>query len=264
MGAILRGDGRLARARVEDAAGTPPSCYSSEGVRASAAAGARRWDQSFGQTVDRVFREMRSERWRGPGRPALSWLVEYASRAPVRAGRADDSRMAADSPGGDGRRNPPGSSEPSAEPRASFAPSSSSGFFGDMGGDGEELGGLSDDEDDDGSLEDEMSNLRVEEDLDIEELMRDETLRRPNLEPTVTTTVTTTTRFAAMPRRERSAVLAAAVYGAFNSDDYRKKRDIYSQPASYHELPPAAFIDSVMDAATLAAQGDETRPPRRS
>ena len=125
-----------------------------------AAAGARRWDQSFGQTVDRVFREMRSDEMEGTReRPALSWLVEYASRAPVRAGRADDSRMAhrATEP-------PPGSSEPSAEPRASFAPSSFSGFFCDMGGDGEELGGLSDG-DDDGSLEDEMSNLRVKEDL---------------------------------------------------------------------------------------------------
>ena len=202
--------------------------------------------------MDRVFREMRSDEMEGTReRPALSWLVEYASRAPVRAGRADDPRT----------EPPPGSSEPSAEPRA-FAPSSSSGFFGDNDGDGEELGGLSDG-DDDGSLENEMSNLRVEEDLDIEELMRDggdsqapepRTDRYDDRYDDDASGGTLEERIAAMPRRERSAVLAAAVYGAFNSDDYRKKprgEIIYSQPASYHELPPAAFIDSVMDAATL-------------
>ena len=188
-----------------------------------AAAGSRRWDQSFRQTVYRVFRDTRSEIEGTKERPALSWLAEYASRARVRAGRADDPRT----------EPPPGSSEPSAEPRA-FAPSSSSGFFGDMDGDGEELGGLSDDEDDDGSLEDELSKLRVEEDLDIGDDESGGTLEE---------------RFAAMPSRERSAVLAAAVYGAFNSKDYPlDKRDIY---VPEDVLPRAAFIDSVMDAAML-------------
>ena len=59
---------------------------------------------------------------------------------------------------------------PPDESNELFAPSSS--FFGDMQGDGEELGGLGDEDED--LLEREISNLRVEDDLDIEELMNDD------------------------------------------------------------------------------------------
>ena len=144
-----------------------------------------------------------------------------------------------------------------------------------MGGDGEELGGLSDG-DDDGSLEDEMSNLRVKEDLDIEELMRDggdsqapepRTDRYDDrYDDDASGGGPSEERIAAMPRRERSAVLAAAVYGAFNSDDYRKNpgRNHLFAAGELSRVTPGRvhrFGDGRGDAA---AQGDEARPPRRS
>ena len=189
-----------------------------------------RWDT----TVECMYAEMLYTDGEGP---TLGFLEHYIDCPPVR----DESRAEVQTVDS----LPDELDSPPDESNELFAPSSS--FFGDMQGDGEELGGLGDEDDD--LLEREISNLRVEDDLDIEELMNDDDVS-PSPEPRVADDESadddTEGRFMAMPRREKSAVMAAAMYSVFNSDEYDEKADSLTR-----FLPPKTFVDLAMDSAML-------------
>ena len=189
-----------------------------------------RWDT----TVECMYAEMLYTDGEGP---TLGFLEHYIDCPPVR----DESRAEVQTVDS----LPDELDSPPDESNELFAPSSN--FFGDMEGDGEELGGLGDEDDD--LLEREISNLRVEDDLDIEELMNDDDVS-PSPEPRVADDESadddTEGRFMAMPRREKSAVMAAAMYSVFNSDEYDEKADSLTR-----FLPPKTFVDLAMDSAML-------------
>ena len=202
-----------------------------------ARSGTRQYPGRWDTTVECMFQEMiHGVHVDGEG-PSLSWLEEYVSCPPVR----DESRAEVQTVDS----LPDELDSPPDESNELFAPSS--GFFGDMEGDGEELGGLGDEDED--LLEREISNLRVEDDLDIEELMNDDDVS-PSPEPRVADDESddddTEERFMAMPRREKSAVMAAAMYSVFNSDEYDEKADSLTR-----FLPPKTFVDLAMDSAML-------------
>lgn len=199
-----------------------------------ARSGTREYPGHWETTVECMYAEMMYTDGEGP---TLGFLEHYIGCPPVRDERRAEVQTVDSLP--DELDSPPD------ESNELFAPSSN--FFGDMEGDGEELGGLGDEDDD--LLEREISNLRVEDDLDIEELMNDDDVS-PSPEPRVADDESadddTEGRFMAMPRREKSAVMAAAMYSVFNSDEYDEKADSLTR-----FLPPKTFVDLAMDSAML-------------
>jgi PI-3-kinase-related kinase SMG-1 len=197
--------------------------------------GTRQYPGNWESTVNFMFKDMLQGVHVTREGPTLSWLDDYVSCPPVRDERQTEVQTV---------------DSPPDESNELFVPSS--GFFGDMEGDGEELGGLGDEDED--LLEREISNLRVEDDLDIEELMNDDDVS-PSPEPRVADDESDdddTERFLAMPRREKSAVMAAAMYSVFNSDEYDENYEYDEKAESLTRfLPPKTFVDLAMDSAML-------------